>query len=47
MASHTPVPLLIIQDLGREQISRAMQKRRYDSAPLKCSESAFDDTSVV
>ena len=45
MASHTPVPLLIVQDLGREQISRAMRKRRYDSAPLKCSESAFNDTT--
>jgi len=45
MASHTSVPLLIVQDLGREQITQAMRKRRYDSAPLKCSESAFDDTT--
>ncbi len=45
MASHTPVPLLIVQDLDREQISRAMRKRRYDSAPLKCSESALLHTN--
>ncbi len=45
MATHTPVPLLIVQDLDREQISRTLQKQRYDSAPLKCSESASDDTS--
>ena len=46
MASHTPVPLLIVQDLDREQISRSLRKPRYDSAPLKCSKSTFDDTSV-
>jgi len=45
MASHTPIPLLIVQDLDREQISRALRKRRYDSAPIKCRKSMFNDTS--
>jgi nucleotide-binding universal stress UspA family protein len=45
MASHTPVPLLIVQDIDREQISQATQKRRYDSAPLKRSNLTFNDTS--
>ncbi len=34
MASHTPVPLLMVQDLDEEQIARALPKRCYDSAPL-------------
>ena len=45
MASHTPVPLLIVQDLEMEQITRALKKRRYDRAPLRCSKSAEDNTS--
>lgn len=35
MASHTPVPLLIVQDLSQEQISAALQKWRYDNASLR------------
>jgi nucleotide-binding universal stress UspA family protein len=45
MASHTPVPLLVVQDLEKEQIARALKKRRYDRAPLRNSRSAMDETS--
>lgn len=45
MTSHTPVPLLIVQDLEKEQISKALKKRRFDRAPLRCSKSATNDTS--
>jgi nucleotide-binding universal stress UspA family protein len=45
MASHTPVPLLIVQDLEKEQISRALKKRRFERAPLRCSKSTAEDTS--
>lgn len=40
MASHTPIPLLIVQDLETEQIARALKRRRYDRAPLRSSKSA-------
>ncbi len=43
LISHAPVPLLIVQDLDREQMSRCLLKRRYDSAPLKRGESTLDD----
>ena len=45
MTSHTPVPLLIEQDLEKEQISKALRKRRFDRAPLRCSKTTADDTS--
>lgn len=45
LTAHTPVPLLIVQDLEREQISNALRKRRYDKAPLRNSRSTADDTS--
>jgi len=45
MTSHTPVPLLIVQDLEKDQISKALRKRRFDRAPLRCSKSPADDTS--
>ncbi len=45
LISHAPVPLLIVQDLDREQMSRCLRKRRYDSAPLKRGKSTVDDTS--
>jgi nucleotide-binding universal stress UspA family protein len=45
MTSHTPVPLLIEQDLDKEQISKALRKRRFDRAPLRCSKMTADDTS--
>ena len=44
LISHAPVPLLVIQDLDREQMSRCLRKRRYDSAPLKRGRSTVDDT---
>ena len=40
MASHTPVPLLIVQDLERDQMVKALKRRRYDRAPLRSSKSA-------
>lgn len=43
LISHTPVPLLVVQDLDREQMSRCLRKRRYDSTPPKCGESILDD----
>jgi len=43
MISHAPVPLLVVQDLDREQMSRCLRKRRYDSAPLKHGTSTIDD----
>jgi nucleotide-binding universal stress UspA family protein len=45
LISHAPVPLLIVQDLDREQMSRCLRRRRYDSAPLKRGKSTVDDTS--
>jgi nucleotide-binding universal stress UspA family protein len=45
MTSHTPVPLLIVQDLEKEQISKALKKRRFERLPLRCSKSTADDTS--
>lgn len=45
LTAHTPVPLLVVQDLEREQISNALRKRRYDRAPLRNSRSTADDTS--
>ena len=45
LISHAPVPLLVVQDLDREQMSRCLCKRRYDSAPLKRGKSTVDDTS--
>jgi nucleotide-binding universal stress UspA family protein len=45
LISHAPVPLLMVQDLDREQMSRCLCKRRYDSAPLKRGKSTVDDTS--
>lgn len=44
LISHAPVPLLLVQDLDREQMSRCLRKRRYDSAPLKRGKSTVDDT---
>jgi nucleotide-binding universal stress UspA family protein len=43
LISHAPVPLLVVQDLTREQMSRCLRKRRYDSAPLKRGKSTIDD----
>jgi len=43
LISHAPVPLLVVQDLDREQMSRCLRKRRYDSAPTKRRESMLDD----
>ncbi len=43
LISHAPVPLLVVQDLDREQMSRCLRKRRYDTAPLKRGESTLDD----
>lgn len=45
LTAHTPVPLLVVQDLEREQISNALRKRRYDRAPLRNSRSTAEDTS--
>ena len=45
MASHTPVPLLIVQGLEKERIQRALHKRRYDRIPLRCSKSVETNTS--
>jgi nucleotide-binding universal stress UspA family protein len=45
LISHAPVPLLIVQDLDREQMSRCLRKRRYDSAPSKRGKSTVDDSS--
>ncbi|GMR22160.1 MAG: universal stress protein [Acidobacteriota bacterium] len=44
LISHAPVPLLVVQDLDRQQMSRCLCKRRYDSAPLKRGMSTVDDT---
>ncbi len=44
LISHAPVPLLVVQDLDREQMSRCLCKRRYDRAPLKRGKSTVDDT---
>ncbi|GMQ95683.1 MAG: universal stress protein [Gammaproteobacteria bacterium] len=45
LISHAPVPLLVIQDLDRQQMSRCLCKRRYDSAPLTRGRSTVDDIS--
>lgn len=45
MISHAPVPLLIVQDLDREQMSRCLRKRRYDGAPPIRGKSTIDDRS--
>jgi nucleotide-binding universal stress UspA family protein len=42
MATHTSVPLLIIQDLEKEHISRALERRRSETAPLRCSRPTED-----
>jgi nucleotide-binding universal stress UspA family protein len=44
LISHAPVPLLVVQDLNREQMLRCLRKRRYDSAPIKRGKSTVDDT---
>jgi len=43
LISHAPVPLLVVQDLDRKQMSRCLRKRRYDRAPLKRDKSTVDD----
>jgi nucleotide-binding universal stress UspA family protein len=43
LISHAPVPLLVVQDLDRKQMSRCLRKRRYDRAPLKRGKSTVDD----
>lgn len=45
MAAHTPVPLLIEQDLNKEQISRALKNRLNERAPLRCNRSTGDETN--
>lgn len=44
LVSHAPVPLLVVQDLNRDQMSRCMRRRRFDTAPLKLGESTVNDT---
>jgi nucleotide-binding universal stress UspA family protein len=44
LISHAPVPLLVVQDLDRKQMSRCLQIRRYDRAPIKRGKSTVDDT---
>ena len=44
MVSHTPVPLLIVQDLEMEKVTRALRKRHNDRALLRSSKSAEDNT---
>lgn len=43
LISHAPVPLLVVQDLDRKQMSRCLQTRRYDRAPVKRGKSTVDD----
>lgn len=45
MASHTAVPLLIEQDLTKEQISRALINRLKERAPLRCNRSTGHETN--
>lgn len=45
MAAHTPVPLLVEQDLTKEQISRALKSRLDERAPLRCNRSTGDETN--
>ena len=44
LISHAPVPLLVVQDLDRKQMSRCLQTRRYDRAPTRRGKSTVDDT---
>jgi len=44
LVSHAPVPLLVVQDLTRDEMCRCMGRRRFDTAPLKLGESTLDDT---
>ena len=43
LISHAPVPLLVVQDLDRDQMSRCLRRRRYDSAPLERGKSTIND----
>lgn len=45
MTSHTPVPLLIVQDLEKDQILKALKKRRFDRAPLRSSKPTGNNMS--
>ena len=44
LISHAPVPLLVVQDLDRKQMSRCLRMRRYDKAPIKRGKSTVDNT---
>lgn len=44
LISHAPVPLLIVQDLDRVQMSRCLERRRFDSTPFRRGESLTDHT---
>lgn len=44
MASHTPVPLLIVQDLEKEKIAKALIRRRYDRVPSRNSKPVTEET---